>query len=192
MNNYFEPNADNIKLAGLRGQVYYFNKKYKEALPFLLSYYENTGDLQYVKYIYIAESFGRNKTEGANFLERHIKKYPNDVDAYFLLGNHFINSDNARALNYFKKYNELDNSNPIVLNNLAWLEFKNNNLNSARNYIDTALSITDKYAQLFDTAAQIYAAQNNHEEAKQLIVKAKELAPESSDISETYNRIVTK
>lgn len=132
---------------------------------------------------------GQQKQNATAFLDEWIMKIPESDNALLLKAMQYQQTgDTSSAIRLYEKTLELNPNLLAAINNLAWLKFENS--------IDGAAELAAKGATLFpnsaamqDTYGWILYKQGNIAQAKTVLKKAHELAPDNSEIKQHYDMV---
>ena len=131
-----------------------------------------------------------NRDKGAESLKKIVQLYPQEKDAYLMLGKYYASRQNARALamQSFQKALELDPAFPEAVNQLAYLYSANGEFEEAIKYLERYASILPGDPNPFDSMAEIYFRMGRLDEAIARYRDALEVKPdfESSHTSLAY------
>lgn len=189
LQRYFKDESDNMVVQYLQGQVLLNKRQYKQALPLLTDYYDKKQTSESARYIYAAHLNNDQRATAIKFIESHIAKKPDDISNIYMLANEFLTTDNKKAQVYFGKMLEITPTNLVALNNLAWLQYQNDQLTDAKITIEKAFKINDNQPQLLDTGALIYEKLGDIKQAKALINKAYKLSEDPQSLRTNHRRI---
>ncbi|MBU2883733.1 PEP-CTERM system TPR-repeat protein PrsT [Psychrosphaera sp. B3R10] len=189
LRRYFKDESKNLVVQYLQGQILLNRKNYKQSLPLLQAYYDKKQTSESARYIYAAYVGKGEKPKAIKFVESHIEKAPDDISNIYMLANEFLTTDNKKAQLYFGKMLSITPTNLVALNNLAWLQYQNDQLPEAKVTIERAFKINDNLPQLLDTGAIIYEKLGDIKKAKALINKAYKLTDDQRSLRTNYNRI---
>lgn len=117
-------------------------------------------------------------------LEKAAELYPQSPEPFFRLGMLYESLENKeKALKYYLDAVKINDQNPLLLNNLAWLmATTRNNLLAAKEFALRAQGISPQNPAILDTLGWIYYLLDDYTNAKSYIEKAAELAPKVSVI----------
>lgn len=187
--NKFSDNKADYLYRGLNGRVLQSERKFNDALPELLAYYSVFPTSKYATLI-AAAYIDNNDLLGAElFIDEHLNGSPEDTAILSFIATALMTVDADLSLKYYDVLLAVQPKNVIALNNAAWQLYEKNQLQKAEEYIDTALSLVAKSPDILDTAAMIKLKNGKLEESKQLITKARKLAPRNKKIEEHYDLI---
>ena len=180
---------DPVFIEGMKAEVMFSEGRYEEALPKLEAYYKYRPSFRRAGFIYTSLfKLGRTQ-EGVSFIEEHLKTYPKDAVTKAFYAEYLLtrNSDKARSL-YLSLVSEFPN-NFVFLNNLAWLEYRLENFDTALEHAEKANDLAPNRAVIFDTLAMIYFKRGDLQLAKASSSKAQKLAPENKEIRAHFELI---
>lgn len=121
----------------------------------------------------LAEIYGSNNQLGGVIYQyrKILETEPENVIALNNLAWHLRNEDPEEALDYALKARRLSPESSSILDTLAVVQLKNNNLMEARRTIDHALRLAPNNPELRFHEVQIQAAEGNTEAAKKALTK---------------------
>ena len=172
----------------IQGHIYYAQLDFKRALPLLKDGYDALPEQRNVTLIYTTYKALNRIKEGKAFLKTHIDTNPNDVSARIMMANESIISAPQVAKAQYLYVVELEPSNLIALNNLAYLHLQDNELQQADKLASMAIEMAPQNPQILDTAGSIKIALGDKQAALSLLEKARRLAPNSLSIEENYKK----
>lgn len=118
--------------------------------------------------------------------EKLIKEYPDNVDYLIKLGkNYNEKKENSKAIKYYMEAYNLDNSNPIVINEITYLYIGDKQINEAINFLnkdiekDNKLDFEDFFA--LSKLLECYIIKNDMSNLKETLEKIKKIAPEDEE-----------
>jgi len=167
---------------GFQGKILVNNRMYKSALPKLLISYEYAPTTKNAGLVYTTLTKLHDDEEALSFLQKHIDLHPSDYILRHALADKLSKNNTVLA---YKHYNEIfkgNNNNFAVLNNMAWIDYKEGRFDKAKNTIEKALELSPKNPSLLDTAGLVYLSLNNKAEALKYLEKAYSLAPDNKEI----------
>ncbi|MFT7005551.1 MAG: putative PEP-CTERM system TPR-repeat lipoprotein [Colwellia sp.] len=190
IDTYFSANNEYITgVQGLEGRILLGKKQYKAAQAKLLPYYKARPNLETVTLVYTTYIAMKQQAAGNVFLEEHLNSHPKDVSTMLLLANSKSATSPLEASRLYQSILDINPSNVIALNNLAWLKLQNNSVEEADRLAQDGLKIYPNSVTLLDTAANIKEKIGDIKNAKILIEKALKLAPTSTEIQSSFKRI---
>ncbi|NQZ22416.1 MAG: PEP-CTERM system TPR-repeat protein PrsT [Colwellia sp.] len=167
---------------GLQGKVWANRKMYDIALPKLLVSYENSPITKNAGLVYIVYNNLNMEEDATLFLQEHIKNHPTDHILRHILADKLSKNDDALAYQHYSAIYEQNNKNHAVLNNMAWLDYKNGHYEKAKNTIEKALELSPNNPNILDTAGIILLALGEKSDALKYLEKALLYAPDNADI----------
>lgn len=171
---------------GLQGQLWLKEGHYQKSLPGLNAQYEIQQSTRNAALLHYALMSLERESEAITFMNDHVTNNPNDLVAATILAEQVLESDRALAK---KLYTHMLSKRPeqsIWLNNLAWIEFKLNNLEVADELASKAISLNSTHPELLSTAGLIKQAMGQKSDATALFEKAHNLAPTNERIKQYY------
>ena len=181
-------NAYQINL--MQSQILTKQNKGGAALELLEAQYEITPNEEVAKLIF-GNLLARGKTEKAlKFIKQHIEIHDNTTASKTLLAGVLMDSSPLEAREIYKDIASEGTTDPIVLNNLAWLYFQARDLNLALKYAEKAHEIAPASFQVLDTLAQIKIAKGDFQQALVYVDQGLSLDPGSSELKSLRKRIL--
>ena len=133
---------------------------------------------------------GGNKAEADSFAQGWTKDHPKDYGFQLHLGESAIaRGDDQTAATVYRNLLTALPDNPIVYNNLAWVEGRRKSLD-AIGYAEKANTIAPNQPAFMDTLAMLLAAKGDLPRATELLGKAVELAPQAAGIRLNYAKVL--
>jgi putative PEP-CTERM system TPR-repeat lipoprotein len=167
---------------GLQGKIWANRKMYGKALPKLLVSYENSPIAKNAGLVYIVYNNLNMEEEAILFLQEHINNHPTDYILRHILADKLSKKDDKLAYQHYSAIYENNNKNHAVLNNMAWLDYKNGHYEKAKSTIQKALELSPNNPSILDTAGIIFLALGEKPSALKYLEKASSLAPDDADI----------
>ncbi|GAA6173993.1 hypothetical protein NBRC116592_36630 [Colwellia sp. KU-HH00111] len=171
-------------IKGLKGQALYGMKKYKEASTYLVSQYEIEPNTRHISLLSSAYNRAGQNDKAIVALKRHLKNRPTDYFAKGLLAQYAMDSDLALSRTHYKELLKQYPNNASLLNNLAWVEYKDKNYSEAKAVVNQALLIAPDNAKILDTLGMIHMALGDKESARSAFNKALLISPNDANIAE--------
>lgn len=128
-----------------------------------------------------------------NYLKKALEIDPNFANAYNSLGYTLLERTNRlqEAAGYIRRAYQLEPANPYILDSMGWLSFKEKNYSEAIGYLNDALQLLES-EDIMLHLAEVYWQSSQHDEARLVLKRAKELWPDSEDIAELVKRLGIK
>jgi putative PEP-CTERM system TPR-repeat lipoprotein len=167
---------------GLQGKILVNNRMYKTALPKLLISYEYAPTTKNAGLVYTALTKLHDDEEALSFLQKHIDIHPSHYILRHVLADKLSKNNTVLAYQHYSEIFKGNNNNFAVLNNMAWIDYKEGRFDKAKNTIEKALELAPKNPSLLDTAGLVYLSLNNKPEALKYLEKAYSLAPDNKEI----------
>ncbi|MBA6358011.1 MULTISPECIES: XrtA/PEP-CTERM system TPR-repeat protein PrsT [unclassified Colwellia] len=167
---------------GLQGKIWFTEGKYQQALPGIEALYELLPSSYNASLLFSLHKKLKQEKSAFEFMKEHVASYPNDLINKNLLAEIAINFDLLLSKEYYLVLLEQSPDDLLILNNLAWVEYKLGYFEPADIYAMRALDLNKNHPQLFDTAALIKLALGQKAIAIELLTKAKQLAPNDTEI----------
>jgi putative PEP-CTERM system TPR-repeat lipoprotein len=150
---------------GFLARLLLAEKKLTEALPNALLAYEanpNYRNVVLVMIIYDQLNQGENSL---SFLSAHTANHGSDMASRMLLAERQIGGDSANAMRSYELAIEANSKNYVALNNLAYLNLQQGQLQKAKEFAQKAGEIMPTNPAILDTLAQVYVAEKSYDEA---------------------------
>jgi len=167
---------------GLQGKIWANSKMYDKALPKLIASYENSPITKNAGLVYLVYNNLKMQDKAILFLTEHIKNHPTDYILRHILADKLSKSDDVLAYQHYSAIYKQNNKNHAVLNNMAWLDYKNGRFEKAKNIIEKALALSPNNPSILDTAGIILLALGEKSDAVKYLEKALLFAPDNADI----------
>jgi putative PEP-CTERM system TPR-repeat lipoprotein len=142
-------------VTGVDGRIFLLDKNYKEAVPLLKNFYENFPSSQNVILFAIALKGVEETSKAISTLEGFLEKNASDNNARSLLANYYLEKQQKKAIPLYEKMLLAKPGNIVFLNNLAWLNLENNNVESALKYSAEAVKLAPKHPNVLDTRGMV-------------------------------------
>ncbi|WP_277603572.1 XrtA/PEP-CTERM system TPR-repeat protein PrsT [Bowmanella dokdonensis] len=138
--------------------------------------------------------YGKTDQEekGQALLVKHVEANPDDLAARMVLAQREIGQDANQAIAQYKQALELNESNYLALNNLAYLLMEQNQLAEARKYAERAKALRPEDPAVLDTLAQVLIAQKNFKEAETYLGRAANNQQATDEIYLNYVELLMK
>ena len=153
---------------GIIARLNLIDRKPEAALPHAEAAYEaskNTDNALLLMAVYDATE---QREKSYSFIQEHVKNNPNDIQSSMLLAERQITDDRQAAMATYENVLANMPENFVVLNNLAYLAFEENDLIRAETLSKKAVSLQPNNAEAVDTLAQIHIAKGELESALKL------------------------
>lgn len=177
---------------GVKARLEIYQNKPEQALPNALAAYEENPTSRNMLLVVAAYEMSEEQSKGLMFLQSFVEQNPNDVQGNMLLAERLISQDPAAAKKMYIKVLEATPDNFVVLNNVAYLEMLDNNLDDAESYARKAVSLQPRSAEAADTLAQVLIMQGELEDAKTLYEKVVTPQTRSEDVYLNYIELLYK
>lgn len=166
----------------IQGQINLAKKDYNLAIQQLNKSLKQKKDFYTVLYLATAYKNNNEIKTAIQFLETELKESPKN-DAYRkFLANLYIHESPNDAIEHYKQVVSANPKDIVALNNLAWLLYKNNNLEPALKYATQAQTLAPEHPQILDTLGIILTAQNKLNKAIEALKTANKISPKSAEI----------
>ena len=124
-----------------------------------------------------------------SFTRTWVERQPESPAAYLARANHqMAQNDDEGAITTYERLLTLQPTNVVALNNMAWLLRERNN-NRAQELAARANDIAPNTAAILDTYGWVLHLGGQHQRAKELIERALELEPGSTEIRENLEKV---
>jgi len=130
-----------------------------------------------------AFKFNDQLPEAAQTLERYLKEQKQDNKLRLLLVELYLKFDDDKAIEHLEILNDIEIDNPVILNNLAWLELKRGKTDKALTYATRSFELSPTSYSILDTYGAVLLSVKKYDTA----VSTLEMAIEKGSKSEiTY------
>jgi tetratricopeptide (TPR) repeat protein len=139
----------------LIGVINVHEGKFKEGLDRIYPFALNTSSEDFLRWVLVAMQESKS-TENLEFLlVEHLKKKPKSWLANFALANNYAEKENFEAAETHYEAVKLAGSNAMVLNNLAFSQWKNGKIDEAKKNASRAVKIEPDSPAYMETLASI-------------------------------------
>ena len=147
--------ANNIYNKILRADISSLEGDFNTSLKLYLDVFsQNSNDTIAKKILHTYWKLG-DDNGAIQFITTALESQPNNANLLALLGGlHLKNNENQAAISAYKKSVDIENNNPVILNNLAWL-LKDTDLQQAQAYAEKALLLAPNSPEIKDTLETI-------------------------------------
>lgn len=150
---------------GFLARLQLVDKKPQEALiNAQIAYQANPSYRNVILLTFIHDQLKQAET-GLNFLKKHIAEHPSDMASRMLLAERQIGEDTGSAMKSYELAIEANQKNYVALNNLAYLNLQQGQLQKAKEYATRAVEIMPSNPATLDTLAQVLVAEKKYDEA---------------------------
>lgn len=174
-------------IKALKGQVLYGMKKYGESIDYLKVQYDIEPNIRHIALLANAYYKSEQGEEAIKALKKHLKNNAKDNFVRGMLAEYAMVHDITLAQEHYEYLLKIYPNNVLILNNLAWVEYKLKNYAKAKKHIDEALVEKPNNGKINDTLGLIYLATGKVELAISTFEKALILAPGDKDITNHLN-----
>lgn len=161
--------ADDVKtlpfVRGVIARLHLIEKAPEQAVDHAKAAYDATPNSDNALLLVAALEMSGKKEQAFSFLQKHVKAHNNDVQSAMLLAERQIRNDRDSAIETYEQVLTQTPDNFVVLNNLAYLAFEDNDLARAETLAKKAVSLQRDNADAVDTLAQIHIAKGEKEAA---------------------------
>lgn len=161
--------ADDVKtlpfVRGVIARLHLIEKAPEQAVDHAKAAYDATPNSDNALLLVAALEMSEKKEQAFSFLQKHVKAHNNDVQSAMLLAERQIRNDRDSAIETYEQVLTQTPDNFVVLNNLAYLAFEDNDLARAETLAKKAVSLQRENADAVDTLAQIHIAKGEKEAA---------------------------
>jgi putative PEP-CTERM system TPR-repeat lipoprotein len=178
-------------IQGVDGRIFLLEKSYKKAVPLLKGLYENIPSSQNVILLAIAQNGAQQDKEAITTLEDFLEKSTSDAKVRSLLANYYLEKQPTKAIPLYENMLIAKPDNVVFLNNLAWLNLENNNIELALKYSAKAVELAPKHPNVIDTRGMVLLKSGDKVGAWKSLLKAYDLSRgEDPNISLNYAEIL--
>jgi putative PEP-CTERM system TPR-repeat lipoprotein len=169
----FSDNVINKKVVdGIQGRIFLLEKNYAKAEPLLKSFYKDFPSSKNVISLAVAQKGINLASEAISTLEVFLDKNASDNNVRSLLTNYYLESQQNKAIPLYEELLLAKPDNIVFLNNLAWLNLENGNVELALKYSSKAVKLAPEYPNVIDTRAMVLLKAGRKVDAWQAIIKA--------------------
>jgi len=176
---------------GLQGKMWLTEGKFEKALVGLKELYVVSPSYYNTALLFTTYRKLGKENIAFDFIKKHVSSHPEDVLSKNLLAESAITYEPALAKEHYLVLLEATPDNFLILNNLAWIEYKLSNYIEADKFINSALKLNAQHPQVLDTAGLIQFKLGNKQKAIELLNKAKLLAPNDEQIAIHYKEVTS-
>lgn len=148
------------------------DKNPTEALPNALLAYRANPSYRNVILVTIIYDQLKQTENGLTFLNAHTANHASDMPSRMLLAERQIGGDTANAMRSYELAIEANAKNYVALNNLAYLNLQQGQLQKAKEYAQKAVEIMPTNPATLDTLAQVYVAEKSYDDALEYYERA--------------------
>ncbi len=171
LNDLKDEGLDDALMEGIHGRIALLEGDSINALPLLKNFYNRFDSTQNAILLTIALQNLNKKEQAINLLENHLSKDEKAYKVRSILANLYIENNRNHAKKHYQILIDTQPLNISALNNLAWLEMEEGELNKALNLSEKAYLLSPKVANVADTYSQILLKLDRKQEA---LVKSEE------------------
>ncbi|MCJ8321776.1 MAG: PEP-CTERM system TPR-repeat protein PrsT [Colwellia sp.] len=171
INKLLDKNIKTTFLDNLSGQLALADKNYPLAIEYFSAIYEKQQTAQYALSLARALAFNKQKAEAEKVLEEHLVLRP-DISTRVLLASLYKKEDFQKKNVQYQLILEEAPNNISVLNNIAWGEYRLNNVDKAIEYIEKAYALNANYLPVIETYGVILIANKNTKKAMEILKQA--------------------
>lgn len=171
INKLLKKNIKTTFLDNLSGQLALSDKNYPLAIEHFSATYEQQQTTQHVISLARALAFNNQKAEAEKVLEEHLVLRP-DISTRVLLASLYKKEDIQKKNVQYQLILEEAPNNILVLNNIAWGEYRLNNVGKAMVYIEKAYALNANYLPVLETYGVILNANKNSKKAMEVLRQA--------------------
>lgn len=139
--------------------------KVEEALPNALTAYTANPNFRNVVLTTVIYDRLEKDKEMLGFLQKHLSDHPRDMKAKMLLAELQYKTDNVAAMRHYEQAVQANPANYVALNNLAYLNLQQGNIEAAKDYAKDALLLQPNNISIVDTLAMVLVAEKSYSEA---------------------------
>jgi putative PEP-CTERM system TPR-repeat lipoprotein len=139
--------------------------KAAEALPNALTAYTANPNFRNVVLATVIYDRLEKDKEVLGFLQKHVTDHPSDMKTKMLLAELQYKTDNVAAMRHYEQAVQANPTNYVALNNLAYLNLQQGNIEAAKDYAKDALFLQPDNISIVDTLAMVLMAEKSYSEA---------------------------
>ena len=170
--NIINASADGVKelpfVRGIIARLHLIDKAPEQAVSHAEAAYDATPNSDNAMLLVASYEMSDKGKQALSFLEKHVAENANDISSSMLLAERQIRQDRKSALATYEAILAQTPDNFVVLNNLAYLAFEDNDLSRAETLAKRAVALRSDNADAVDTLAQIYIAKGDNDAALSL------------------------
>ncbi|GGD48576.1 XrtA/PEP-CTERM system TPR-repeat protein PrsT [Lacimicrobium alkaliphilum] len=175
---------------GLHGRLLAGEDKCAEAMPNIQAAYEDKPNHRHLSLAVFCLNKLDRREDSYQLLSEHVDRMPQDQASLMMLAEREIPRDMKQAAARYKQVLELNSTNYLALNNIAYLQMKLGNLDDARDKALLALEQRPEDPAVLDTVAQVMKARNNLSEAEKYLARAAENNQTTDEIYLNYVEVL--
>ncbi len=183
INNLPNEQKSNPVNIGFSGEIDLNSENYSSAATKLKQSYLAAPTVRNLVLLVEAYDKSANKQAAFELLKVHYETTEQNLLVKNLLAEYAIEFDLNLSQQLYEEIVAVVPNQIAILNNLAWVEYKLNNLSKALVASNKALSLSPNHPMIMDTQALILYKQGKKEEAIAILERAYELAPSNEKIA---------
>jgi len=173
---------DDAFVLRIQGQISLAKQEHSLAAQYLKKSFEQKNNIYTGLYLATAYKNLNDTASAIKFLEAELVKTPqNDIFRKFL-AKLYISESPKNAIQHYKQVVSTNPNDLVALNNLAWMLFKDNNLDLAFQYASQAQTLAPEHPQVLDTLGIILLGKNELHKAIEVLSSANKISPKSAEI----------
>ncbi|MFC6438902.1 XrtA/PEP-CTERM system TPR-repeat protein PrsT [Bowmanella sp. JS7-9] len=156
----------------LQAQAAFVNKDFEKALNEGKIAYQTQPDPLHTRIIMASlERLGK-ADESEQFLQNHLKQFPNDQSALLLSAERSIANSTDEAITKYENIVKANPKNAVALNNLAYLYKEQKQLDKALGLAEKAVELVPNSPEILDTYGEILLLKGNAKQAVEVLEKS--------------------
>ena len=172
--------------AGLEGRIAFLEKNYIVALEKLAPFYKAYPSSQNAMLLALSQKQAQKGDEAIQTLKTFLKANDSDTQVRSLLASFYLEQQPEKSIPLYERMLKDSPENVVFLNNLAWLNLENNNLELALKYSSEAIKLAPKHPSVLDTRGMILLKSGDKNIALKALTSAFELS-RGTDINIVLN-----
>lgn len=172
--------------SGLEGRIAFLEKNYVVALKKLAPFYKAYPSSQNAMLVALAQKQAQKGDEAIQTLKTFLKANDSDTQVRSLLASFYLEQQPEKSIPLYERMLKDSPENVVFLNNLAWLNLENNNLELALKYSSEAIKLAPKHPSVLDTRGMILLKSGDKNIALKALTSAFELS-RGTDINIVLN-----
>ena len=172
--------------SGLEGRIAFLEKNYVVALKKLAPFYKAYPSSQNAMLVALAQKQAQKGDEAIQTLKTFLKANDSDTQVRSLLASFYLEQQPEKSIPLYERMLKDSPDNVVFLNNLAWLNLENNNLELALKYSSEAIKLAPKHPSVLDTRGMILLKSGDKNIALKALTSAFELS-RGTDINIVLN-----
>lgn len=172
--------------SGLEGRIAFLEKDFVVAIKKLVPFYEAYPSSQNVMLLALAQKQAQKGDEAIQTLKIFLNANDSDTKVRALLASLYLEKQPEKSIPLYERMLIDSPENVVFLNNLAWLNLENNNIDLALKYSSEAIKLAPKHPSVLDTRGMILLKSGDKDIALKALTSAFELS-KGTDVNIVLN-----